>query len=197
MTRSCIGAPGDQLVERLHADGAAAVADFSQDELETVIDDLPLALESESIRDHLPALLRRIDRRLERTFRRVIEIARQDEERVALLLLSLRELPWRGTPTEDEFAWLVQQMSRSLDPAARLAAFERAANLVLHEAQVARAGPTAATGNCARRASPRRFVHCRRRRRRRRVDTAQSQRAVGGKRLSHARRATCSSGKLG
>jgi len=126
-----------QLVERLHAVGPAAVADFSQDELETVIDDLPLALESESIRDHLPALVGRIDRRLERTFRRMIEIARQDEERVALLLLSLRELKWDGTPTEDEFAWIVQQMSRSLDPAARLAAFQRAASLTLHEAQVA------------------------------------------------------------
>lgn len=132
-------APADlaELVERLHGGGTAAAADFSQDELETVIDDLPLALESESIRDHLPALVGRIDRRLDRTFRRIIEIARQDEERTGLLLLSLEKLPWRGTPSEDEFAWLVQQMSRNSDAAARLAAFRRAANLTLHQAQVA------------------------------------------------------------
>ena len=36
-------------------------------------------------RDHFPALVGRIDRRLERTFRRMIEIARQDEERTGLL----------------------------------------------------------------------------------------------------------------
>lgn len=126
-----------QLVERLHAEGDAAAGSFSQEELETIIDDLPLALESESIRAHLGALLSAVVDRPDRTFRRVIEIARQDEERIPLLLAALAKLHWNGTPTEDEFAWLVQQMSRNTDAEARLSAFERAAALTLHSAQVA------------------------------------------------------------
>lgn len=124
-----------QLVERLHADGDAAVAAFTQEELETIVDDLPLALESESIRAHLGTLLGAVVDRPDRTFRRVIEIARQDEGRIPLLLAALPKLRWNGTPTEDEFAWLVQQMSRNADPAGRLFAFERAASLTLHSAQ--------------------------------------------------------------
>ncbi len=125
-----------ELVERLQSGGPESAAEFSEEELESVIDDLPLALESEAIREALPALVARIVFRQERTFRRIIEIARQDEERTPLLLSALRALEWTGTPTEDEFAWLITQMTKHPLPVARMDAYRRAAALTLHQAQV-------------------------------------------------------------
>ena len=124
-----------QIVKRLHADGVAAVGAFSQLELETIIDDLPLALESESIRDHLPALVARIDGKPKRAFQKIIEIARQDEERASMLLRALRMLRWRGAPSEVQFSWLMEQAKGHSDGELRLAAVERAAALALNEAQ--------------------------------------------------------------
>lgn len=124
------------LVDRLQAGGSDAAGSFSQDELETVIDDLPLALESEAMRSALPDLVARIEHRQQRTFRRIIEIARQVEDHTTLLLAALRRLPWTGSPTEDEFAWLISQLNRIDDPEGRRDAFERMSTLTLHGAQV-------------------------------------------------------------
>src|SRR5207253_2880338 len=92
--------------------------------------------------DVLAKIVARIERQKHRTFRRIVEIARQDDERTPILLGALKFLGFSGEPTDEEFAWLVHVMSVNGNAMARLDAFDQALRLALQPPTMPRRGAT-------------------------------------------------------
>ncbi len=124
-----------ELAERLRAGGDRALVTVSQDEIARLLAQLPVALETEGVRERIPELVARVDVGGEIAFRRMVDVARDNPKRAALLIEALRRLPFRGAPDPEEFEWLVRQMSSHPLPTTRLDAYLRIADLRLTTAQ--------------------------------------------------------------